>query len=72
MARKLYYIETENRHNQILFFTSKSAAIEWASKATRWTPADISANIQTVTPDWLHRYNVFPGIHKNQWTKEAV
>lgn len=44
--KKIYYIATENKFNQILIFTSKKAAEMWAKAATRWTPAEISKNIK--------------------------
>ena len=44
-----YYILTENRYNQILLFDSFEDAFNWCKSATRWTDAEIKANIKTAS-----------------------
>lgn len=53
-----YYILTENRHNQILLFDSFDDAFNWCKSATRWTDAEINANIKTASKTGLH-YSIF-------------
>ena len=43
---ELYVIYTENAFDQVLIFTSKADAIEWAEKATNWSVAEIKNNIK--------------------------
>lgn len=68
-----YYILTENRHNQILLFDSFKDAFNWCKSATRWTDAEIKANIKTASKmgshySILHNSNnskkerLFPGV----------
>ena len=45
----MYYILTGNRHNQILLFDSFEDAFSWCKSATRWTDAEIKANIKTAS-----------------------
>lgn len=53
-----YYILTENRHNQILLFDSFEDAFNWCKSATRWTDAEIKANIKTASKMGSH-YSIF-------------
>ena len=53
-----YYILTENRHNQILLFDSFDDAFNWCKSATRWTDAEIKANIKTAQKMGSH-YSIF-------------
>ena len=53
-----YYILTENRHNQILLFDSFKDAFNWCKSATRWTDAEIKANIKTAQKMGSH-YSIF-------------
>ena len=53
-----YYILTENRHNQILLFDSFEDAFNWCKSATRWTDAEIKANIKTA-PKMGSHYSIF-------------
>lgn len=53
-----YYILTENRHNQILLFDSFEDAFNWCKSATRWTDAEIKANIKTASKTGSH-YSIF-------------
>lgn len=54
----MYYILTENRHNQILLFDSYEDAFNWCKTATRWTDAEIKANIKTASKMGSH-YSIF-------------
>lgn len=56
---KLYYIVTGNRFGQILIFTSRETAEEWAKKATRWSPEKIAHNIREGYKDAREFYNIF-------------
>lgn len=58
--KQLYYIDTENRHGQILLFTSKKQAKEWCKKATTWNDEKIEQEIHTTTKEWQGFYNIFP------------
>lgn len=60
--KKLYCIETDNRFNQILIFTSLTDAVRWAKKATRWTKEEIEKNIRIVQKNRLGCFDVFPNI----------
>ena len=53
-----YYILTENRHKQILLFDSFKDAFNWCKYATRWTDAEIKANIKTASKIGSH-YSIF-------------
>lgn len=53
-----YYILTENGHNQILLFDSFEDAFNWCKSATRWTDAEIKANIKTASKMGSH-YSIF-------------
>lgn len=57
---KLFYIVTGNRFGQILIFTSRETAEEWAKKATRWTPEKIAHNIKEAWKDARGFYSIFP------------
>ena len=54
----MYYILTENRYNQILLFDSYEDAFNWCKTATRWTDAEIKANIKTASKMGSH-YSIF-------------
>ena len=54
----MYYILTENRHNQILLFDSFEDAFNWCKSATRWTDAEIKENIKTAPKTGSH-YSIF-------------
>lgn len=58
--KQLYYIDTENRHGQILVFTSKKQAINWCKRATRWSAEKIEQEIHTTTKTYDNYYNIFP------------
>ena len=55
--RKLYQINTNNRHGQVLIFTSKKQAKTWLEKATTNPNQHI---IEELTPEWQGFYSVFP------------
>ena len=56
---KLYYIVTGNQLGQILAFTSRETAEEWAKNATRWTPEEIAHNIKEACKDSREFYSIF-------------
>ena len=58
--KKLYIIETNNKHNNILIFTSKAKARRWSKKATRWTSEQIEKNIKEVSRSWQGFFTIFP------------
>lgn len=57
---KLYMIRTGNRFNQLLIFTSKEAATQWAHSATMWNDEQIERNIEKVPIDSRGFYSIFP------------
>lgn len=61
----LYYIETKNKHNQILIFETMAEAVEWASKATTWTPERKAKEIKRAPRAWQGFFAIFPEKGKN-------
>lgn len=45
---KLFYIETQNRHEQVLFFTSFEEAFTFLKLSTKWTEKKIKEKIITI------------------------
>ena len=44
--KAIYYILTENRHNQILIFEKYEDARNWALKCTNWSEQELVLNIK--------------------------
>lgn len=55
--KKLYQINTNNIHEQVLIFTSKKKAQKWLKKATTNPQQHI---IEELEPQWQGFYSVFP------------
>lgn len=62
MSKVLYYIETQNRHNQILVFTNKKQAVKWCKLATVWNEDRIKSEIKIAIRGGVETtyYNIFP------------
>lgn len=58
--KNIYIVETHNQHKQLLIFTSKKAAIQWAQKATTWNAEQINSNIKAIAQAWQGFYSIFP------------
>lgn len=57
--KKLYYVRTENRFNQVLVFTSKNKARQWLRQATKYDKEKIEESIiETYLFD--NYFNIFP------------
>lgn len=57
--KKLYYVRTENRFNQVLVFTSKNKARQWLHQATKYDKDKIEESIiETYLFD--DYFNIFP------------
>jgi hypothetical protein len=59
--KKLYQVNTGNRHGQILIFTTKAKAILWLSKVLRQDFLASAINdIIEIDTTWQGFYNIFP------------
>lgn len=56
----LFYINTGNRFNQVLIFTSYTDAVSWCKVATRWTDEEISARIKRTEKNRDGSFSVIP------------
>lgn len=57
--KNLYIIETNNKYNQVLVFTSKTKAIKWSKSATRWSDEQIKKNVQKVSRSWQGFFSIY-------------
>ena len=57
---KLFYIETKNRHEQVLIFDNYEEAVNWCSKATTWDDKKIKREIKTTHKTYNDYFNYFP------------
>jgi hypothetical protein len=57
---KLFYIETQNRHEQVLFFTSFEEAFTFLKLSTKWTEKEIEEKIITTHKTHNNYFNFFP------------
>jgi hypothetical protein len=63
--KKLYQVNTGNRHGQILIFTTKAKAILWLSKVLRQDFLASAINdIIEIDTTWQGFYNIFPSTVK--------
>jgi len=63
--KKLYQVNTGNRHGQILIFTTKAKAILWLSKVMQKDfLASAINNITEIEATWQGFYNIFPSTVK--------
>jgi hypothetical protein len=63
--KKLYQVNTGNRHGQILIFTTKAKAILWLSKVLRQDFLASAINdIKEIDTSWQGFYNIFPSTVK--------
>lgn len=60
--KEICYIETGNRHGQILVFEKKRQARDWMRRATRLTDEEIENEIHVATPNWQAHFDIFPTI----------
>lgn len=60
MNNKIYYLNTKNRHGQILVFTSYEAAADWCRSATRWSEERIKEEIKEAITFDTKYYSIFP------------
>jgi hypothetical protein len=58
--KKLFYVETKNRHEQVLFFTSYDEAFTWLKMSTKWNEEKIKENIITTHKTYNNYFNFFP------------
>ena len=57
--KKIYYVRTDNRFNQVLVFTSKNKARKWLQQATRYDKNKIEESI--IESNLFNDYfNIFP------------
>ena len=59
--KTLYAVHTQNRHNQVLIFTTKRKAIDWLIKVIR--PTELGKNIQDIQEISVNHtgaYNIYP------------
>lgn len=59
--KTLYAVHTQNRHNQVLIFTTKRKAIDWLIKVV--VPSALGKSIQDIEElniDHIGAYNIFP------------
>jgi hypothetical protein len=57
---KLFYVETKNNHQQVLFFTSYESAFEFLQKATTWNKEKIEKSIILTHKTYDKYFNFFP------------
>jgi hypothetical protein len=57
---KLFYVETKNGHQQVLFFTSYESAFEFLKKATTWNKQKIEKSIISTQKTYDNYFNFFP------------
>lgn len=57
---KLFYIETKNRHNQVLIFDDFNEAYTWCKQATSWSDEKIKGEIKTTHKTFNGYFNYFP------------
>lgn len=57
--KAIYTIDTKNRFGQVLVFTDKDTAINWARNATRWTEEEIEKNIEEHPRAWQGFYSLW-------------
>lgn len=60
MNNQLYYLNTKNKHGQILVFTSYKAAEDWCRSATRWSEERIKEEIKEAITYNASEYSIFP------------
>lgn len=57
--KAIYTIDTKNRFGQVLVFTDKDTAINWARKSTKWTEEEIEKNIEEHPQAWQGFYSLW-------------
>ena len=58
--QELYYIDTENRHGQLIVFETYDGARDWMKRATRLNDDEIEARIFRTVKTWQGFYSVLP------------